>query len=493
MKCYMGIDIGTSSTKTLLMQEDGTILATAQQEYDIIRRQPGYAEQNMDEIWKAVQKTVKELAARCSGEIGELEGISYSGQMHGLVMVDEAGTLIRDAIIWADQRAGAETKMVYNCIGKDTFHNTALNDLSSGFLLTSLLWVKFHEPENYKRIFKVLLPKDYIRFCMCGKLATDYSDASASMAFDTGRKQWAWDILDQLNLDRCIFPECHESYEIAGELTPQAAEILGLKPGIPVVFGGGDSLMQEIGNGVVSAEDPWICNIGTSCSLNCAAEFPVYDKQFRTNTFCHVKENLWMLMGANLCGGIVLKWLKNQVFYMNSYDQMTSEAETVKPGSEGLLFLPYLSGSRCPVNDPEAKGVFTGLTLNHTRAHMIRSAMEGIVFGMKTSMEIFKETGIDTKKIIASGGGARGKLFLQMEADILEKEVITVEGEEQACVGAAITAAVGTGAYKNFHQACERAVHFRSERVEPIEEHIKIYRDRYPIYEKIYDCIKPLY
>lgn len=486
MKYFMGIDVGTSSVKSLLMREDGAVTGTAQREYDIVKRKAEWAEQDMEAIWEAAKETLRELAGNYPEQAARTAGISYSGQMHGLVMVDRRGVPIRDAIIWADQRSGEQAKGVYDLLGEEPFKQVTLNDLSSGFLLTSLLWVREHEPENYGRAYKVLLPKDYIRMKMCGGFATDRSDASAAMIYDTGKGGWAWELIDRLELKRELFPECHESYEIAGELSDVCAGETGLPAGVPIAYGGGDSLMQEIGNGAVGDDSPWICNIGTSCSLNCAVEKPLYDPEFRTNTFCHVKEDLWMLMGANLCGGMVLKWLKNQVFYMPSYDSMTALAETAPAGSGGLLFLPYLSGSRCPVNDPKARGVYVGLTLEHSRAHLIRSAMEGIVFGMRTSMDIFEQLGIHTDRLIASGGGARGRLFLQMEADILGKEVITVEGEEQACMGAAITAAVGTGFFRSYREACGAVIRLRPEIVEPDAERVKVYRERYEVYKKIY-------
>ena len=494
MNGYLGIDVGTSSAKALLMGENGTIIAAARREYEILRRHPGYAEQDMETIWQAVKQAVAEISGRYPAEAAQVRGISFSGQMHGLVAVDRNGKLVRDAIIWADQRVGEkEMDAIYGQAGRESIHETAMNDLASGFLLCSLIWMKENEPENYSRTFQVLLPKDYIRFRMCGRLGTDHSDASATMAFDVRKRQWAWEILDRLGLEKSLFPESHEAWETAGELLPGPAAEMGLKPGIPVTYGGGDSLMQEIGNGVASAADPWICNIGTSCSLNCAVETPVFDRKFRTNTFCHVKDSLWMLMGASMCGGIALKWLKNQMFFMDSYDRMTAEAAGIPAGSQGLLFLPSLNGSRCPVNDPGAKGVLAGLTLEHTRAHVIRSVMEGIVYGIRESMDIFRGLGIDTDRVIASGGGARGALFRQIEADILEREIVTVEGEEQACMGAAITAAVGTGAYADYREACRAIIRFRPERTEPIREHVAVYRDRYPVYQQMYHQTKPLF
>ena len=299
-----------------------------------------------------------------------------------------------------------------------------------------------------EKIRYVVFPKDYIRYKMCGEIGTDMSDASSGAIFDTKKRDWAWGLIEKLQMPKEIFPECHEAYEAAGTVNKECAEQTGLKEGIKIAYGGGDTLMQGVGNGIIR---PGIlaANIGTSCQISGGFNEPLYDEKFRTNTFCHVKEDLWMLMGAHLSGGVALKWLMNNILEMGSYDEMTSLAATVPAGSEGLVFLPYLSGERTPYNDPNAKGIYFGMTLKHERAHMIRSTMEGIVFGLRTSIEIFKDLGIEYHKIIASGGGARGKLFLEMQADIFDCEIYTNQGNEQACIGAAITAAIAAGEFGN--------------------------------------------
>ena len=259
----------------------------------------------------------------------------------------------------------------------------------------------------------------------------------------------------------------------------------GLKEGIKIAYGGGDTLMQGVGNGIIR---PGVlaANIGTSCQISGGFNEPLYDEKFRTNTFCHVKEDLWMLMGAHLSGGVALKWLMNNILEMGSYDEMTSLAATVPAGSEGLVFLPYLSGERTPYNDPNAKGIYFGMTLKHERAHMIRSTMEGIVFGLRTSIEIFKDLGIEYHKIIASGGGARGKLFLEMQADIFDCEIYTNQGNEQACIGAAITAAIAAGEFGNYEEACDKLVHMKDTIVTPNHENQKYYEEQFAIFRELY-------
>lgn len=493
MRYFLGIDVGTSSVKTLLTDDAGTTVAVAQREYDIQKPRMEYAQQDMRDLWKATKETICEIVRNPMVSKEQIEAVGYSGQMHGLVMVDQNGELLQEAIIWCDQRSSKQVEKIYNTIGSERYKKITLNDLSTGFLLSSLLWVKEEKPEIYDKIWKIMLPKDYIRYRMCGNIGTDYSDASASLCFDTSKGEWAWELIEKLELREDIFPDCWESHEAAGEVNAECAKETGLKEGTLITYGGGDSLMQQIGNGVIDEYSPWIVNIGTSCSLNCIAGKPLHDSMYRTNTFCHVKRDRWMLMGANLCGGVVLKWLKDQVFHKKSYDEMTALAEHVPVGSDGLLFLPYLSGSRSPVNDPKAQGAYIGLTLGHTEEHMIRSAMEGIVLGMFTSYKIFENQGLSTEGMIASGGGARGELFLKMEADIFNKPVQVTDGNEQSCLGAAIAAAVGSGYYSGYQEACEMMVRFKNKIVLPDKKNHDVYMERYEVYKEIYSTNMKLF
>lgn len=492
MNYYLGIDIGTSSVKSLLMDAKGHMIGTAQIGYDIIKDRLAYAEQDMEKIWEASKKTIADLVKRYRTESAKIQGISYSGQMHGLVMVDADGNLIRNAMIWADQRSEKEIQKIYDIVGKDFYQSVALNSLSTGFLIASLMWAKEHEPENYEKIRYVMFPKDYIRYRMCGEYGTDMSDASSGAVFDTRKRDWAWELIDKLEISRSIFPECHEACETAGTLTEQCSLDTGLKSGIRIAYGGGDTLMQGVGNGII-VPGVLAANIGTACQISGALHQPLYDALYRTNTFCHVKKDLWMLMGAHLSGGVALKWLMNQILEMGSFDEMTSLAATVVPGSEGMLFLPYLNGERTPYNDPNAKGIYFGMTLKHTRAHMIRSTMEGIVFGLRTSIEIFKDLGIGYSKIIASGGGARGQLFQEMQADIFDCEIYTNEENEQAGMGAAITAAVACGEYSDYQEACEQLVHMRDTVVVPNHENQKYYEEQFSVYRELYEHNKDLF
>ncbi len=492
VRCFMGIDLGTSSVKALLVDERGGILGSAQRDYDIRKARAEYAEQDIEALWEAARAVIAGAIAAAGIDAGEIAGIGYSGQMHGLVMVDWEGRPIRDAIIWADQRSASAIEAIHRVIPREEYQAVSLNALSTGFLISSLMWVKEHEPENFARIAKVMLPKDYIRWKMCGEYGTDPSDASSAAIFDTAGRNWAWNFIDRLGLPRDIFPPCSESFALAGEVTHACAAATGLRAGTPIVYGGGDTPMQAVGNGLI-APGTLTANIGTACQLAAILDAPRHDALYRTNTFCHIPASTWMLMGAHLSGGVALKWLRDQVFYMKNYDEMTAVAAEAPAGSEGLLFLPYLSGERTPCNDPNARGVWLGLTLRHGRAHMIRSAMEGIVLGMRSSLEIFEGLGVKAERIVASGGGARSQLFKQIQADVFGREIYTNAGNEQACTGAALTAAVGVGAFADFGEACAAMVRYSPEVVAPDMKNHKLYEERFAVFKEIYEHNRTLF
>ena len=492
MECFVGIDLGTSSVRAVAVDENGNTLAIGQCEYDIMKPELNQAEQDMEQLWKATIQAIRQMLENGEGIKEKIRGISYSGQMHGLVMLDAENKPIRNAIIWADQRTGKEIEKIYQVVSQEEFKNIYCNRLSAGFLLPSLVWIRDHEPENYEKIKKVLSPKDYIRYRMCGELGTDASDASGTGMWDMKNRTWAFDLLNQLDIPKEFLADSHESYEIAGEVTAECAKQTGLKPGIAVAYGGGDSLMMELGNGMIK-RGYMASTIGTACHLTCALDEPVYDPLLRTNTWCHGGESLWSIMGAHLSGGIALKWLKNNVLEYNSFDEMTAEASTVPAGSEGVLFLPYLNGERTPHNDPDAKAVYLGLTLKHKKAHIIRSTMEGVVYSMKESYSIFQSLGISSDRIIAAGGGAKSELFRQIQADMYNCPIYTNKGKEQASIGAAMTVAVGCGVFKDYEEACASMVHLNQEITEPDPENVKRYNEEFLRFKEIYAANKSLF
>lgn len=492
MRYLLGIDIGTSSAKSLLMGEDGTPVGTAQRAYDIMKENEQYAEQDMEQLWQAAADTVAELVSRFPEASRNIAGIGFSGQMHGLVMVGSDGRPVRPAIIWADQRSQTSIDEIYRTVPAEEYQSISLNALSTGFLVSSLIWVRDHEPENYRRTVKVMLPKDYIRFRMTGEFGTDHSDASGTAIFDTVHGKWAWDLIDRLRLERDLFVESHGSAELAGTVTRACAERTGLPEGTPVVYGGGDTIVQAVGNGL-AGPGTLISNIGTASQLLLLTDQALHDPEYRTNTFCYAEKNKWLLMGANISGGIALKWFRNSLMPGSSYEDLTREALTATPGSDGVLFLPYLSGERTPWNDPQAKGIFWGLDLRTTRADMVRAVMEGIIYSQRSSLEIFRGMGIEYFEVIASGGGARGSLFRQLMADMFDAEVRCSLVKEQGCTGAAMLAGIGTGVYRDMTEAIRRVVHFSDEVTEPIPQNVVYYADRYQLFSQLYPANRPLF
>ena len=492
MGYLLGIDLGTSSVKVLLTDLAGKTIAFSQVGYEISIPKSGWAEQDPEMWWSATVEALRETLHKSGAETEKILGIGFSGQMHGLVTMDKEFKAIRPAIIWADQRTKSQIDEIYNTVGKNEIVRLTLNPLATGFLISSLLWMKQNEQDNFNKIYKVILPKDYIRYKLTGKIGTDTTDASATLAFNTCEKKWSEEIISRLDLDMNIFPEIGEPYHIAGEVEQKAALETGLNVGTPVVFGGADQPMQAVGNGII--EPGFISsNIGTASQVSTPVDKPLFDEKLRTNTFCHALSNLWNIQGSSLNGGIALKWLKDKVLSVDDYKTINEEAMSVKAVSDGLIFLPYLSGERTPHFDPYARGVFFGLTLNHERKHMIRAVMEGVVYSLRDSLEIFKSLNIDVKKVIASGGGTKSKVWLQLQADIFNSPVYTTNGEEQACLGAAIMAGIGVGAYKTVHEACSNIIKLNDDVTLPIKENVEIYNQYYEVFKEIYYQNKDLF
>ncbi len=481
----MGIDLGTSSVKTMVMDVKGKIVGLGQENYDVQALGMGYAEQDIDLLWKATSGTIQHAIDEAAIQSSEIKGIGLSGQMHGLLLLDTQMKPIRRMIIWADQRTQPQIDSIYQTVGKDEFRNITLNSLSAGFYICSLLWIKEHEPENYRNAYKAVLPKDYIRYKLCGELATDVTDASGTLAFDTARRCWASDLIEQIGINQELFPEYGEAYHIAGETTQECEKETGLCRNTPVVYGGGDAFMHSVGNGIIT---PGIisANIGTAGQLSSAVNSPVFDTQFRTNTFCHVKEDLWSIFGGHLNGGIALKWLRDNFFPHCSFEDFTMAAQDVPAGSEGALFLPYLSGERTPHHDPSAKGILFGMTLRHSYKHMVRAVMEGVILSLRYSLEIFKDLALPIERVVASGGGAKSDVWLQMQADIFNTDIYTVAGKEEACTGAAIVAGVGVNIYESLERACSNIVQYHHKVTQPNPEHVNVYNDAFEKYTLLY-------
>ncbi|MFA9465883.1 MAG: xylulokinase [Velocimicrobium sp.] len=485
MTSILGIDLGTSSVKTMLLDSDRGVVTVEAKGYDVCIPQANYAEQEPETWWRATKKTIEMLKHKFPEEFASICGIGFSGQMHGIVLVDKDGEAIRPAILWMDQRSEKELEEINSCISEKEMKEVMHNRVFTGFALSSLLWIKKHEPNNYKKIHKIMQPKDYIRFKMTGKIGTEVTDASASLLFDVGKRTWAYHIHDKFGFSKDIFPKCFESIDIAGKVTQECEKETGLRSGIPIVYGAGDQQSQSIGNGSIK-EGITICNIGTGGQISTFSKEDRFDKELRTHTFCHCVKEAYTVYGAILCGGLSLKWLKNNVLHIDSFDKMSEKASKVAPGSNGLIYLPYLTGERTPYMNAKAKGMFFGIQLGNDDCTFIRSVMEGVTFALKDSLQIFDEMGIKNEKVIASGGGASSNVWLQIQADIFNKEVQVCKEKEQACLGACIIAGVGIGIFTSFEEACNKHVRFEKKIYKPDDRNVKRYEEIYEVYKELY-------
>ncbi len=490
LKALMGIDLGTSSIKTVLIDTDGNLLARATREYGISKSHPGWAEQDPLIWYAAMLETMKKSLSEARLEPGQIQGIGLSGQMHGVVCVDKGGNVVRPAIIWADQRSVAQIEQINRTLGKKRMGELTGNPVATGFMLPSWLWLVENEPETIRNTAHILLPKDYLRFLLTGNLGTEPSDASATSLFDPARRLWSEPILETFHVDRSLLPDVHDSFEIAGELNQQVAGVTGMRTGTPVVFGGADQPVQALSHGII---DPgWLSStIGTGGQLLAPLEVPVHDPQLRVHSFCHVLPGRWYLEAATLAAGLSLRWLRDNLFLGSSYQELADAADQVKD-SEGLLFLPHLVGERTPYMDPQSKGCFWGMTLRHHRGHFVRAVMEGVVFSLREGLDIILETGVPIERVVASGGSTNHRLWLELTADVFNCPIYQTENFKSSAHGAAMLAGIGTGIYPDARTACKKAVHWSGQVVRPrAQEHERLEK-LYTQFRKLYPALKTL-
>lgn len=471
----------------------GKIHGHGQVSYDINTPRSSWAEQDPEIWWKSTVNAVKMAVAQTSftGST-QIEAIGLSGQMHGLVLLNEAGNVLRPSIIWADQRSKEEVQEYYEIIGKDTLAAITANPVAAGFLGPSLLWIKKHEPNVYKQIRWVLLPKDYVRYRLTGHIATETTDASSTLLFDTAHRKWSEELCSKLGLETHYLPPCFEPWELAGILTRKAVEETGVDPGIPVAFGGSDQPMQALGNGICS---PGIVSvtIGTGGQIFTPTRQAIYDPLLRTHTFCHAIPDTWNIMGGTLAAGLSLKWFCSLIPNRPDYQALDQEASSIPAGSEGLVFLPYLIGERTPHMDSMARGAFIGLSLRHTKAHMVKAIMEGVVFALSETLDIFKSLRLPIQYLIASGGGAYSPIWRQIMADVFDSAIYITNTTEQACIGAALTAGTAAGIYPNILEACKTAIAPPVEMEKPNRDNVRRYRSILPLYKEAYVANKELF
>jgi len=487
MSYLLGIDVGTSGTKSVLMKPSGDIVASVLREYAIDTPQPGWAEQDPLIWWRSTVVTIRRVLANAGIDSGDIAGIGFSGQMHGTVFLDQNQTLIRPAIIWADQRSARQCREIYDEIGRDRLAELTANPVAPGFMVASLMWIKTHEPGIFDTLYKVMLPKDYVRYRICGGIATDASDAAGTLLFDVKHCCWSDELLNLLGIPGELLPKVYTSADIVGQVGSAAAAETGLAAGTPVVAGGADQPVAALGNGVVR-EGLVLATIGTGGQLFTPIKKPRYDPKMRSHTFCHVQGDMWYVMGAMLCAGLSLKWFRDNIGLV-SYEQLSAEAEKVPVGSERLLFLPYLIGERTPHMDPSARGAYLGLTLRHGRGHLVRAILEGVTYALRDSFKIFRELDIQIDRVIASGGGAKSPLWRQIQADVFGREVVTANIQEQAGVGAAILAGIGCGLFTNAEDACKQIIEYGNA-THPNPEHCDRYNDLFEIFSGLYPKLK---
>lgn len=499
----LGIDLGTSGVKALLLPLDGGPMPASTAELTVQTPRPGWSEQHPDEWWTAVCRAVRALQSSGVPPSGVppsgVRGLALSGQMHGATLLDRSGAVIRPCMLWNDARSGEQCGDIERLIGRDALLQAVGNPALAGFTAPKLLWLRAHEPDAFSRIAHVLLPKDYINYRLTGQLATEPSDASGTLLFDVARGRWSQDVTRALDISPAILPPVHASTAVIGTLTPQAAAALGLTPGIPVVAGGADNACAAVGMGVL---DPGqvLASLGTSGTLVAPTASPHVDPGGRLHTFAHVAPGCWYLMGVVLSAGGSLRWFRDTIAPPDSeasptlepYERIMQDISAIPPGSEGLVFLPYLSGERTPHGDPDARGVYFGLSLRHTRAHLARALVEGVSFALRDSAELMRALHIDVDRVLVTGGGSRSSVWRQILSDILPASLQVAAADLGPALGAAMIAGVGVGAFPTLHDAATRLVHVQA--AESPHPHTSAFYAREAIlYDRLYPALRPAF
>lgn len=499
MSLFLGIDIGTSGTKTIAINATGKLLAQSSASYPCHHPKPLWSEQDPDDWWQAVQKTVRATVKAAKCKPADVKAIGLSGQMHGSVFLDDKQQVIRPALLWNDQRTAAECEQIHELAGgRKKLIGMVANPALTGFTAPKILWLRNNEPRNFDRLAHVLLPKDEIRRRLTGEFATEVSDASGTLLLDVKKRRWSTSLLSKLDLDAALLPRVYESCEVTGKLLPEVARSLGLSPECLVVGGAGDCAAGAVGNGVV---EPGIvsASLGTSGVVFAHADAPQVDPQGRLHTFCHAVPGKWHMMGVTLSAAGSLEWFAEALcqndraaakkLKRNVFDVLTDEAAATPVGAEGLLFLPYLAGERTPHADPLARGAFVGLTLSHRRGHLVRAVLEGVSHSLRECLDLMTALDVKATAVRATGGGAKSPFWRQMLADMFGKRVHAMASDEGPAMGVALLAAVGAGEYASVQEACKATVRTTDE-AKPIAANAKRYEAAIPVYRQLYKSIK---
>jgi xylulokinase len=452
----LGIDSSTTATKALLIDRAGMVVATAASEYPYATPQPGWTEQDPELFWNGTVQSIRAVLEKAGISGKDVAAVGLTGQMHGMTLLDHEGTVIRPCILWNDQRTASQCAAATALVGAERLIELTGNPMLTGFTVPKILWTRDNEPEAYARIAHVLLPKDYVRYRLTGECFSDVADASGTGLFDVRNRRWSDELLQALAIPRQWLPEVTESPVASTKISPGGAAATGLLAGTPVVAGAGDQAAQAVGAGIVR-EGIVSVTIGTSGVVFAHAEAYPANQDGRLHAFCHAVPGAWHMMGVMLSAGGSLRWYRDLVG-AGSYDALLAEAAAVPVGSEGLIFLPYLTGERAPHPDPTARGAFVGLTVRHGQPHLTRAVVEGVSLGLNDSLEIMRGLGIPAEQIRASGGGARSPFWRQILADVFDAEIVTLAAEEGAAYGAALLAAVGAEVFPTVQAAAEQTV-----------------------------------
>jgi xylulokinase len=500
MGYFMGLDLGTSAVKCILVDEKGQVTSSHSEEYPLLQPHPGWAEQNPEDWWNATLVGIRQLLAKSGVKGEEVAGIGFSGQMHGSVFLDAELQVIRPALLWCDQRTAEQCDWIEAAVGKEELGRLTGNRALTGFTAPKVVWLRQEEPEHYARVRHLLLPKDYVRLRLTGEFGMDMSDASGTLLLDVANRRWSQTVADRLSIPMEWLPPLFESGEVAGQLQPEAARLTGLAAGTPVVAGGGDQACGAVGVGVVRQGIASVA-LGTSGVVFVHDDAYQVDEAYRLHSFCHGVPGKWHRMGVMLAAGGSFQWWRNHFAHeelelakqqgKDVYEVLTSLAETAPLGSEGLLFLPYLTGERTPHPDPKARGSFIGLNLRHGKAHLTRAVLEGITFGLRDSLELMKQSGIEIHELRVNGGGARSPFWRQMIADIFGIPVVTVNSTDGPAYGAAVMAASGV-LQRDITSLCEEWIQV-VDRIEPNPEHSENYEAYYQIYRGLYATLQPTF
>lgn len=491
MAYFLGIDSSTTATKALLMDEKGDVIGVASAEYPYETPQPLWSEQHPALWWDGVVNAIHAVLAQTGANGEDIQAVGLTGQMHGMVALDQDGKVLRKAILWNDQRTGAECDQIRELIGKEKFIAITGNDALTGFTAPKILWMKNNEPELYAQVRQILLPKDYVRFKLTGEYATDKGGASGTVLFDLKARNWSVEVVEALGIDPSWLPESFEGTAETGQISAEAAAATGLKAGTPVFGGGGDQEAGAVGMGAVV---PGVVSLtlGTSGVVFAATDSPLIEPEGRLHAFCHAVPGKWHFMGVMLSAAGSYRWFRDTLAPGEDFGELADLAGEIEPGAEGLYFLPYLTGERTPHPDPLAKGAFVGLTVRHSRDHLTRAVLEGVAYGLRDSFELMKGAGLaGIEQVRISGGGSKSPVWRQIIADVLGAELVTVNSSEGAAYGAALLGATGAGAFSSVEQACESVISITGST--PPGRDQAIYEELYPTFRDLYPALKPVF